>query len=115
VKEMMAPQWRHISPKLMEALPMMKYSIQKGSPLNFTQGMWWKDELIEFEFAARMEPVGDAEAYGHSLKDDDDEGADDMEDDMDELEKDLEALEEHLFDDESRNGDDNDSADDIYK
>ena len=42
-KETMAPQRRHISPKLMECLQMMKYSIQKGRPLNFTQGMQWKE------------------------------------------------------------------------
>jgi hypothetical protein len=57
---------------------MMKYSIQKGRPMNFTQGMQWNNELIEFEFATRMAPVGDAEAYGHSLreeeKDDNDNG-----------------------------------------
>ncbi|KIJ96744.1 hypothetical protein K443DRAFT_57800, partial [Laccaria amethystina LaAM-08-1] len=29
-KETMAPRRRHISPKLMEALQMMKFSIQKG-------------------------------------------------------------------------------------
>jgi hypothetical protein len=63
----MAPRRRRISPKLMEALQMMKFSIRKGRPLNFTQGMRWKDELMEFEVAARMEPLGDAEAYGCSL------------------------------------------------
>ena len=78
-KETMAPWRRHIFAKLMEFLQIMKYSIQKGRLLNFTQGMQWNDELIEFEFAARMEPVGDAEAYGHSLRDDD-ERSDGMED-----------------------------------
>lgn len=47
---------------------MLKYSIKKGRPLNFTQGMSWTEELKEFEFAARVEPVGDAEAYGRSLE-----------------------------------------------
>ena len=113
-KEMMAPWRRRISPKLMESLQMMKYSIWKGRPLNFTQGMQWNNELIEFEFAAKMEPIGDAEAYGHSLNDDEVE-SDAMEDDLDDLEKDLEALKQQLFDDESSDGDDNDSADDIYE
>jgi hypothetical protein len=36
----------------MEALQMLKYSIKKGRPLNFTQGMSWTEELKEFEFAA---------------------------------------------------------------
>ena len=47
---------------------MLKYSIKKGRPLNFTQGMSWTEELKEFEFAAQVEPVGDAEAYGWSLE-----------------------------------------------
>jgi hypothetical protein len=114
-KETMAPWRRHISPKLMESLQMMKYSIQKGRPLNFTQGMRWNDELIEFEFAARMEPIGDAEAYGRSLKDDEEE-SDAMEDDLDDLEKDLEALEKQLIDDnQSGDGDDNDSTYDSHE
>ena len=84
-KETMAPRRRHISPKLMESLQMLKYSIQKGRPLNFTQGMQWKDELIEIEYAARLEPLGDAEAYGHSLKED--EGPDTVEDELYDLEE----------------------------
>jgi hypothetical protein len=99
----------------MESLQMMKYSIRKGRPLNFTQGMRWNDELIEFEFAARMEPIGDAEAYGRSLKDDEEE-SDAMEDDLDDLEKDLEALEKQLIDDnQSGDGDDNDSTYDSHE
>jgi hypothetical protein len=114
-KETMAPQRRRISPKLMESLQMMKYSIRKGRPLNFTQGMRWNYELIEFEFAARMEPIGDAEAYGRSLKDDKEE-SDAMEDDLDDLEKDLEALEKQLIDDnQSGDGDDNDSTYDSHE
>jgi hypothetical protein len=87
----------------MESLQMMKYSIRKGRPLNFTQGMRWNDELIEFEFAARMEPVGDAEAYGRSLKDEE-EDSDEMEDD---LEEDLEELMDDLGD---QSDDDNNSG-----
>jgi hypothetical protein len=67
-KETMTPRRGRISPQLMEALQMLKYSIKKGRPLNFTQGMSWTEELKEFEFAARVEPVGDAEAYGRSLE-----------------------------------------------
>ena len=61
------------------------------------------------------EPIGDAEAYGHSLKDDE-EVSDAMEDDLDDFEKDLEALEKKLIDDDqSGDGDDNDSIDDSYE
>ena len=44
-----------------------------------------------------MEPIGDAEAYGYSLKDDEEE-SDAMEDDLDDFKKDLEALEKQLID-----------------
>jgi len=106
-KETMAPWRRCISPKLMESLQMLKYSIWKGMPLNFTQGMRWKDELIEFEFAARLEPLGDVEAYGHSLKED--EGPDAVEDELEDLEEDLDMLEEQLVD-ENQSGDDGDDG-----
>ena len=69
--------------------------------------MWWKDELIEFEFAARLEPLGDAEAYGCSLKED--EGPDAVEDELEDLEEDLDMLEEQLVD-ENQSGDDGDDG-----
>jgi hAT family C-terminal dimerisation region len=94
-KETMAPRRRRISAKLMEALQMLKYSIKKGHPLNFTQGMRWTDELTEFEFAARTEPVGDAEAYGCSLGEPEMD-LDVIDEDLDDLQKDLEALEQLL-------------------
>ena len=57
--------------------------------------MSWNDELNEFEMAARTAPIGDAEAYGRSLED--------KEEDLDEVEdmiKDLrEALEEETTED----------------
>lgn len=108
-KETMAPRRRRISPKLMEYLQMLKYSIRKGRPLNFTQGMRWKDELIEIESAARLEPLGDAEAYGRSLKED--EGPDTLEDELDDLEEELDMLEDQLID-ENESGDDNQSGED---
>ena len=69
--------------------------------------MQWNDELIEFEFTARMAPVGDAEAYGHSLREEEDEDGDGdaMEDDLDGVEKDLEALEQQLMDEEDEEDD----------
>ena len=92
------PWRRHITANLMEALQMLKYSIKKGWPLNFTQGMHWAEELTEFEFAARTEPVGDAEAYGHSLGEPEmDQDA--IDEDLEDLQKDLEALEQQLLGD----------------
>jgi hAT family C-terminal dimerisation region len=91
-KETMAPQRNRISPQLMEALQMLKYSIKKGRPLNFTQGMSWTEELREFEFAAQVEPVGDAEAYGRSLEQPE-ENLSEIEELLDDIMKDLEGLE----------------------
>jgi hypothetical protein len=88
----MTPQRGRISGKLMESLQILKYSIRKGKPLNFTQGMSWDEELKEFEFAARMEPIGDAEAYGRSLAQPE-EDSDVVEEMLDALQKDLEGLE----------------------
>jgi hypothetical protein len=96
-KETMAPRRRRISAKLMEALQILKYSIKKGRPLNFTQGMRWTDELTEFEFAARTAPVGDADAYGRSLGEPEVD-LDAIDEDLEDLQKDLEALEQQLLD-----------------
>ena len=52
----------------MEALQILKFSIRKGRPLKFTEGMSWDEELKEFELNARIAPPGDAEAYGRSLE-----------------------------------------------
>jgi len=95
-KETMAPQRRHITANLIEALQMLKYSIIKGWPLNFTQGMCWAEECTEFEFAARTEPVGDAEVYGHSLGEPEMD-QDVIDEDLEDLQKDLEALEQQLL------------------
>jgi hypothetical protein len=88
----MTPQRGRISGKLMESLQILKYSIQKGKPLNFTQGMSWDEQLEEFEFAAQMEPIGDAEAYGRSLAQPEKDW-DVVEEMLDALQKDLEGLE----------------------
>jgi hypothetical protein len=113
-KETMAPRRRCISGRLMEALQMLKYSIKKGQPLNFTQGMRWTDELTEFEFAARTEPVGDAEAYGCSLGEPEMD-LDGIDEDLEDLQKDLEALEQQLLsgsDDKEEEGEEEEDDDD---
>lgn len=88
---------------------MLKYAIRKGRPLNFTEGMCWSEELKEFEFAARMAPAGDADAYCRNLEITED--PDDIEDILDDLEKDLNAFEEGLMD-ELKDGDNGDNSDD---
>ena len=63
----MTARRRHISPHLMEALQILKFSINKGRSLDFTKGLSWEDELKEFEKEARMAPFGEAEAYGRTI------------------------------------------------
>jgi hypothetical protein len=104
----------------MESLQILKFSIRKGRGLRFTEGMGWEEEEIEFEYMARTAAVGEAEAYGRSLED--------PEEDLEEWEKilrkdlkDLEsALEEELGDSndnedkEQGEEEEEDDADDIY-
>ena len=78
-KETMAPRQRRISPDLMEALQVLKFSIHKGSSsLSFTDGMSWEDELKEFELMARTIPSEDPDTYSRNLN-----VAENNEDDLD--------------------------------
>ena len=36
--------------------------------MKFTEGLLWKEELKDFELLAKTAPLGNAEAYGHSLE-----------------------------------------------
>ena len=67
-KETMAPHHRRISPDLIEALQLLKYSIHKGPSLSFTEGLSWDGEFKEFEYMARSTPSEDPDTYGRSLK-----------------------------------------------
>jgi hypothetical protein len=89
-KETMTARRRRISPHLMEILQMLKYSINKGRALEFTEGLKWKDEIKEFEKAARMAPFGDAEAYGRTVNMVG-EDSDDMDDVLDDLVNEIES------------------------
>lgn len=98
-KETMTARRRRISPHLMEALQILKFSINKGHSLNFTKGLSWNDELKEFEEAARFEPVGQAEAYQRNLQSGEvEEDSDDLADELEDLVKDTNEDEED-FDD----------------
>jgi hypothetical protein len=111
-KETMAPRRNRISPHLMEMLQIMKFSIRKTRPLNFTEGLNWKDELKFFEYASRTEPLGDAEAYGRSLGDPH-EDSDDLEDMVDDAEKDFEALEHQMMEGQPEESEEDDT--DIFQ
>jgi hypothetical protein len=69
----MASRRGSLSPKVMEALQIIKFSVRKGKHLKFTDGMSWSEELKEFEMLARIAPVGDADAYGRSLEESEDD------------------------------------------
>jgi hypothetical protein len=94
-KETMTARRRRISPRLMESLQILKFSINKDQPLDFTKGFSWEDEMKEFEEAARMAPFGEAEAYGRTI-DMVREDSDDMEDVLNDMvmESELEIDEE---------------------
>ena len=112
-KETMTPQRSRISAKLMEALQILKFSVQKGkkdSPLKFTD-MTWKEELTEFERLARSAPPGDAEAYGRNLEED--KGDTDNISEQDEEEINSEVIGEQITP-ELRDNDGEDENDDIY-
>jgi hypothetical protein len=67
-KETMASRRRRISPKLMEELQILKFSIRRANPLNFTEGLKWKDEVRELEKIGRSLPPEDAEEYQRELE-----------------------------------------------
>jgi hAT family C-terminal dimerisation region len=114
-KQTMAPRRSRISAHLMESLQILKFSIRKGRAIKFTEGMGWSEELKEFEIVARTAPVGDAEAYGRSLEDDE-EDSEELENALEELKDDLMALEDELVADLEDNEEeqDDDDVDDFY-
>lgn len=48
-KETMASRRNHISPNLMEALQLLKFTLRNGRSLDFTSGLGYTDELYEME------------------------------------------------------------------
>lgn len=48
-KETMAPRRSRISPNLMEALQLLKFTLRNGRSLDFTSGLGYMDELREME------------------------------------------------------------------
>lgn len=48
-KETMAARRNRISPNLMEALQLLKFTLRNGRSLDFTSGLGYMDELHEME------------------------------------------------------------------
>jgi hypothetical protein len=67
----------------MEKLQMLKYGIRKDTKLNFTEGMSWKEELMEIEAAQKDVIPTDMYSYIKSLdvveNDEDEDGSEDEE------------------------------------
>ena len=68
-KETTTARRNRISSDLMEALQMLKFSIQHGNKLSFTDGLDWDDEIKELEFTAisQIEYVQDVKSYSQNL------------------------------------------------
>ena len=63
----MTARRNRITPELMEALQILKYSVCKGHSLNFTEGMSWDEELQEFEYLARTAPSEDPDTFSKNM------------------------------------------------
>jgi hypothetical protein len=50
----MAPRRSRITPELMEALQILKFSIRSGASLDFTSFLNYADELEEMELGASL-------------------------------------------------------------
>lgn len=48
-KQTMTDRRNNISPELMEALQVLKYSVKRGHPLDFTSHYSWKERMDELE------------------------------------------------------------------
>lgn len=92
-KETLTARRRRISPHLMEALQILKFSINKGRSLDFTKGLSWEDELKEIEKEARIAPFGEAEAYARTI-DMVREDSDEMDDVVNDMVKESESTNE---------------------
>jgi hypothetical protein len=93
-KETMAPRRRHIKAELMEKLQMLKYAIWKDAQLNFTEGLAWKEELIEIEALQKDAIPTDMYSYIKSLDVTEDDGDEDWEDEEEEEEEEDEEEED---------------------
>ena len=62
-KETTTAQRSRISPELMEALQLLKFSFRRGCFLDFTAGSSWDDELAEMEAAHNTNLPDDLDSF----------------------------------------------------
>jgi hAT family C-terminal dimerisation region len=58
-KETTTPRRNKLSPKLVEALQLLKYDRKHGTPLNFTTGLDKDEEVSELEAIEKVQPEND--------------------------------------------------------
>lgn len=69
-KETMSARRNKISPELMEALQMLKFSVRNGRGLNFTEGMTYEDEVqyLENDLGDERRVPEDISSFTESLR-----------------------------------------------
>jgi hypothetical protein len=100
----------------MEKLQMLKYGIQKDTKLNFTEGMSWKEELMEIEAAQKDMIPTDMYSYIKSLdvseNNEDEDGSEDEESSDEESSDEGEGEEEE--EEEEEGEEDEEDEEDMY-
>jgi len=66
-KETVTARRNSLSPKLMEALQLLKFSTKQGRGLSFTKGLDKDEELTELVEEEEAEAVEELREYFHSL------------------------------------------------
>ena len=67
-KETVTARRNSLSPKLMEALQLLKFSTKQGRGLSFTKGLDKDEELTELVEEEEAEAVEELHDYFHSLQ-----------------------------------------------
>jgi len=68
-KETITARRNKLSPQLVEALQLLKFSSKQGRGISFTPGLDKKEELAELEREEESHPVEDLRSYLHGLQD----------------------------------------------
>jgi hypothetical protein len=68
-KETITARRNKLSPQLVEALQLLKFSSKQGRGISFTPGLDKKEELAELEREEESHPVEDLHSYLYGLQD----------------------------------------------
>jgi hAT family C-terminal dimerisation region len=67
-KETVTARRNSLSPDIMEALQLLKYSSKQGRGISFTKGLNQAEELTELREKEEAEPVEELREYFHSFQ-----------------------------------------------